>query len=252
MEYRPFKRQRAYEHVVEQLKEQILTNQFHPGEKLPAEHDLSKRFHVSRAVIRQALAILSMMGLVEIRHGSGSYAAESLGRLLSTSLELNLSIEKHSSRDSIYSLIELKEIVEAKAAGLAAERATADVIGTLERILVEMEKSLDCPPAFLEADFDFHLAVANGTNNQFIESIMRAILSLLRDVSPALVAPKKHLASCLEYHRAIHWAIQSGKPREATRAVINHIKHIEKREFSTWQPKDASAEERLTPAGSLG
>ncbi len=251
MEYRPFKRQRAYEYVLEQLKEQILTDQFQPGEKLPAEHDLSTRFHVSRAVIRQALAILSMMGLVEVRHGSGSYVAESLGRMLSTNLELSLSIEKDSSRDSIYNLIELKEILEAKAAGLAAERATADVINALEIIIAKMEEALDSPPAFLEADFDFHLAIANATNNQFIESIIRAILSLLRDVSPALVAPKKHLAACLEYHRGILKAIKNAEPREATRAVLNHIKHIEKREFSTWQAKDSSADKGLISAGEL-
>lgn len=237
VKYRPFKRRRAYEHVLEQMKEQILTHRFQPGEKLPTEYDLCQSFGVSRAVIRQAMTVLSMMGLIEIKQGSGSFVAEPLGRLVSTSVDLNLSIEKDSPRDSIYRLIEMKEILESRASALAAERATPALLRKMENCLETMERLLDEPIAFLKVDYEFHQAVADATNNHFIESFERAILDLMWKVSPALVAPKKELSVSLEYHRAIYKAIQEKDPREAARAALVHLKRIEKREFSLWQER---------------
>jgi DNA-binding FadR family transcriptional regulator len=243
--YRPFKRRRAYEHVLEEMKAQIRSGQLAPGEKLPSEHELCASFGVSRAAIRQALAVLNMMGLVEIRQGSRTFVSATPGRLISTSLELNLSIEKDSPRDSIYTLIEAKEIMETRAAELAAERANAEAIKDLEDSLGAMEEALDSPSAFLEADFRFHQNIARATDNQFLESMMGAIQSLLRDISPALIAPRRELVTCLGYHRDIYEAIRGGRPRDASRGVVKHIKHIEKGEFSTWLPSGPSPQKKL-------
>jgi GntR family transcriptional repressor for pyruvate dehydrogenase complex len=232
--YRPFRRRRAYEHVLEQMKAQILSGQFQPEEKLPTEYDLSQRFHVSRAVIQQAMAILSMMGLIEIKQGSGCYVCSSPGRLISTSLEFSLTVEKGSPTSSIISLLELKEMMESRAAFLAAQRVTPEIVSGLEQALEAMGQSLDSPTGFLKANYSFHQTIAQASGNCFMESIILAILRLVDDIIPDLVANPRELALDLAYHQDIFAAIRDGRPEEASQAIMNHILNIERQQFSLW------------------
>jgi GntR family transcriptional regulator, transcriptional repressor for pyruvate dehydrogenase complex len=232
--FSPFKRRQQYEHVLEEIRDRIRNGQLEPGAELPTEHELSQLFHVSRGAVRQAMTVLRIMGLVEIRPGNRTRVSESRGRLISTSLELSLSVEKDSRQNSIDTLIEAAETLERRAAELAAERASDESVAALEKNLEAMQKAIDSPSEFLDADTQFHQGIAAASQNQSIEAMLGAIRSLLHEITPTVIAPKKELLNRLEYHKMILAAIRSRNPLDASRAISKHIENIEKSWYSSW------------------
>jgi GntR family transcriptional regulator, transcriptional repressor for pyruvate dehydrogenase complex len=110
------------EHVLTYVRELIARGELRPGDRLPAERDLSTRLGVSRPTIRAGLRALSAMGVVKSRHGSGTYIPDGPPTLGSEPLRF-LAALHGLSRDDVY---EARRVLEVSAAGLAAKRASAE------------------------------------------------------------------------------------------------------------------------------
>ena len=132
--------------------------------KGPSERELAEHFTVSRGQIREALAILEAMQVIERRAKSGIYIRKDQRGIeqLAFFARAGLPVDPRQ----IYEAVEVRKIHEIKAAEMAAERATEENFATLERILEESEQRLEAGEQLASLDHDFHLEIVRATQNQ--------------------------------------------------------------------------------------
>ena len=130
--FKPIKKAKVYEEIVAKVKEMIEKGRFKSGDQLPVERELAEVFRVSRSSVREALRSLESQGFIESRQGDGTYIAsqpiESLVRPLASVI--------FTEKDDQMELFEMRRMIEPDLAYLAAERATEEEIGMLEKVLV--------------------------------------------------------------------------------------------------------------------
>lgn len=166
------------EEVLRRLKEMIISGQFGYGDKLPVEKRLSEIFGVSRATLREALAILAAEGWVTAKQGGGTYvkrvrAPESvkpLTRLLG------------GQNVAILEVMELRKILESEVAMLAAARATAEDITALKLTYQKMNDDILHGRLTMDSDYQFHFLLAKATQNSTILKMVTALHDLFDEV----------------------------------------------------------------------
>jgi DNA-binding FadR family transcriptional regulator len=153
--------------IAQQLRARILNESLAPGQRLPTEQELGAQFGVSRNVVREAIARLKLTGLVETRHGVGTFVCADIAlRPFEVShddlLDLSQLIHVHQLRIEI----------ESGAAALAATHRTAAQLESLRQSLKRLEQHADDWEAAAHTSVDFHLAVAHCANNPYFVRIM--------------------------------------------------------------------------------
>ena len=128
MPIQPINRQFVSEQVYEQLKHQLLTGEWKPGDKIPSENELAAAFGVSRVTVRHALQKLTALGLIETRVGEGAFVKEIKPGIYMN----NMYPLVYLGKDSVVEVMEFRTIIEVGAAGMAAERITDKDIEKLE------------------------------------------------------------------------------------------------------------------------
>lgn len=219
---------RVAEVIVQQLETLILAGVLRPGERLPAERELSERLEVSRPTLREALHILEEKGLVHSQHGGGTFVAKGLGASFSAPL-INL-FQSHP--DTALDYVEFRRNLEGMAAYYAALRRTDADCDILKRTFEAMEEAHQQEDPGDEADIDaeFHLAIAEAAHNVVLLHVVRALFGLLRE---GVFYNRDNLYSrrgvrnmLLEQHRAIYQAIVDGAPEEAREAAEAHLRFV--------------------------
>ncbi len=150
--------------VMNELTGRIRGGQYKTGEKLPTEPALMAEQGVSRTVVREAMSRLQAAGLVETRHGIGTFVLAPASTLdLSTVVTI---------RD-VLAMLELRISLETEAAGLAAMRRSAAQLTLMRRAVSDFEKGVAKGQSSVEADFEFHLQIALATQNKYFEDFYR-------------------------------------------------------------------------------
>src|SRR6188508_3121124 len=206
------------EHVVNHVRGLIERGTLRPGDRLPAERDLALQIGVSRPTIRAGLRTLAAMGVVRSRHGSGTYIPEGPPALNTDALSFLAALHGFT-RDEMY---EARRILEVGAAGLAADRATADQIATLAEEVASLFASLQEPRVFLVHDINFHRAVAAASGNPIVASLVEMVSALYyerRRQTAEQASPQDH-RDAAEMHRRIYQAIRA-RDAEAARQLMN-------------------------------
>jgi DNA-binding FadR family transcriptional regulator len=226
---RPAGRRNLVDIVGQQLREQIVGGVLKPGEKLPSESGLTDRYKVSRTVIREAIASMRADGLVEVRHGVGVFVRHAKPLPVAGLLDTDT-----GRISSIIEMLELRAAVETEAAGLAAaRRSPAQDEAIIERF-EDIDRAMERRVATSEADFEFHLAIADATNNpRFREFLQltgkRAIpRSFLQDQADE-IASADYLAGIQTEHRRIAEAISDRDEHGAREAMRLHLKGSQQR-----------------------
>jgi GntR family transcriptional regulator, transcriptional repressor for pyruvate dehydrogenase complex len=236
-ELRPLVARRASDEVAEQIRALIIAAGLHEGDRLPAERQLAETLHSSRVTVSQALRTLSMMGLVEIRRGSGAYVTRNPATVVSSSIAAALEIDP----DSAPELAQLRYWLERTAAfELQSVRDDDDLVAVadaLERLRRSVEGSAS---TYITADALFHAAIVRGAHNRYLsavyESVHNAVVKLSyadwieEDRMPywrqSPADTRRHIA----LHRDILSGIQSGDPAALDTALLHHhrvlIDHI--------------------------
>ncbi len=147
--------------VFAQIRDQIMDHTWPPGAKIPSEKTLAETLGVSRVSIREALHMLASLGLLESRHGEGTFVREYTGTAFLNTLLPSLVLDKLD----ILQVLEYRKIAEKGNVALAVERAGSAEIEELERSLRIMEENKADPRAFADADLSFHFLVAKATGN---------------------------------------------------------------------------------------
>src|SRR5688572_18993855 len=149
------------EQVVAHVRNLIERGALRPGDRLPAERELAAHVGVSRPTVRAGLRALAAIGVVQSRHGSGTYIPDGPPSLGTDALSFLAALHGFT-RDEMY---EARRILEVGAAGLAAERATPDQIATIAEEVTNLFAAMADPQVFLVHDINFHRAVAAASGN---------------------------------------------------------------------------------------
>ncbi|MGC8633609.1 MAG: FadR/GntR family transcriptional regulator [Candidatus Limnocylindrales bacterium] len=210
--------------VARALVGSILVGHFRPGEPLPASGDLAREFGVSRPVVREALKIVSTLGMVESRQGRFSRVSER-GSWNDLSAELlSARLETGAIGDVIADVLELRRLIETEAASLAAQRATAADLAAMRAHLDALAASVGDPQAYTVHDVAFHDAILRATHNRLLLQLidrMREVLVFARTIS--MTAQPNLLPDSQEGHLVLFEAIASHDPDAARRAMAEHL-----------------------------
>lgn len=206
--------------VFEQLRDRIMERTWSPGSKIPSENALALTFGVSRVSIREALQMLATLGLLETRHGGGTYVLEYSGAIFLNPLLPMLALDT----PDILHVLEYRKIVEKGIVSLVVKRAGSPEIAELEQAYRAMEEYKDDARAFAQADLSFHLALAKATGNPVVIKVNAVITDILK-VSMYGIVDSLGAKDGLQYHRSILDAI---KARDGVRAEALMEEHVER------------------------
>ncbi len=221
--YRTVKTSRLYEQIVQQVEESILKGQLKPGDQLPAERDLAQRFGVSRTAVREAVKALREKGLVEAYSGRGTFVTNGTSQAIRQSLDMMIRINQ---QDGLTHLAELRRMLEPEIAALAATRVEEQLLGTLREAVAAMERSLHDPDAYVEADLDFHLALAEAAGNPLILSLLDSIVGLLREQRARIFNVEGGPERGQFHHKRILAAVESRSAGAARQAMREHLEQV--------------------------
>ncbi|HTJ20051.1 MAG TPA: FadR/GntR family transcriptional regulator [Steroidobacteraceae bacterium] len=213
-------KQKLYQQVAESIATAIAKGRYAPGSRLPAERDLAEEFKVSRPTIREAMIALEIRGLVGAKKGSGIYVTATLPDLTSTTPELDV---------GAFELIEARTLFEGEAAALAATAIDAQQLDELRKLLVEMEQAGETSAA-LDADKQFHLAIAKATGNSVVVSVVE-MLWTIREQSPLCVhmfakARREGVTPRVNEHQLIVDALAAHDPQAARDTMRSHLRRV--------------------------
>jgi GntR family transcriptional regulator, transcriptional repressor for pyruvate dehydrogenase complex len=204
--------------LVRELRSWVYRGLIKPGEQLPPERQLASSLHVSRGSLRLALRALHLMGVLEIRHGSGTYLAKGSENILNQPQNLLVPLRGVSFAE----VFEARRAVEMEAAAGAALRATEGNLRKLSRELELMQSSLNNPAAYLRHDLAFHRNVAIASGNSVFLWIIELACKVIKEAWLARSRTRK-LTETLAEHRTILRAIEMRDPEGARSAMLKHL-----------------------------
>lgn len=176
--YKVVQTSRLYEQIVVQIEESITKGVLKEGDQLPAERELALQFGVSRTAVREAVKALREKGLVEAYPGKGTFITNGTGNSIRQTLDRMIRV---GQPEGTANLAEVREILEPDIAALAATRADEENIAAMREAIAVMDSARQDADAFIEADLDFHLALAEAASNPLILSLIDSIVGLLRE-----------------------------------------------------------------------
>ncbi len=221
--YLPIQPERLYERIVSQIEERIVTGELKTGDQLPPEPELARQFGVSRTAVREAIKALREKQLVEVRAGRGTFITNSTPGAMRHSLGL---LMKFGGPDGSANLVEVREILEPEIAALAATRITDDYIAAMQEAINTMDTALEDADRFVEADLDFHLALAEATQNPLIPLLMDSIIDLLREERKRTGLVEGGLERGQLHHKKILKAVMRRDPKAARQSMQEHLEQV--------------------------
>jgi DNA-binding FadR family transcriptional regulator len=209
-------RRSASDEVRAQLVGLIESGQLQVNDRLPSEAELSRRFGVSRPIVREALGRLQALGLTESRPGSGTYVASNVTKLT-----------VHFGQYSASDLNEVRRCLEVPAARLAASRRTSQDIDRLNSILGEHERASTAEEV-IAFDGQFHCAIASATGNLLFVRLLEDVQETLREQTLAVSTLRNRGAGAAREHRAVVKAIVERDGDAAAAAMEQHLDAVER------------------------
>jgi GntR family transcriptional regulator, glc operon transcriptional activator len=212
--------------VAQRIEALIVEGALKVGQLIPSERLLVRKLGVSRTALREGLKLLSARGMIDTQHGRGSYVASLCGRPETMPVLQLLG----SQPRTLFDLFEMRQLLEADAARLAAERATpADLILITRRYneMVEAGNTQDDPSQHARLDYAFHLAICEASHNAVLVHTLRSLTDLLLSSVFAsinnLYHRETHRHSIDAQHARLYRAIMRRHPTGARKAASDHI-----------------------------
>jgi DNA-binding FadR family transcriptional regulator len=218
-----------YEQVCELIETRIVEGDLQVGDKLPTEKEMAELYQVSRTVIREAMKVLKEKGWIETRVAKGTFVVDNVAKNVRDSFDAVLRMDEASG---FRYLLEVREILEPEVAALVASRADDSQRARLQQAIDRMDSSLELPDnidEFLDADFTFHMSLAESTGNPLIPMIISPLFKLLRDQQAYYSSNVKEGPHRSQVnHKLIMGAIARADAVGARRYMIEHIHQVRK------------------------
>lgn len=249
MPFEKIQAEKISQSVIRQIESLILRGILRPGERLPAERELSDKLGVSRPSLREAVAELQQRGLLSSKAGSGIYVADVLGSAFSPAL-----VALFGSHDeAVFDYISFRRDLEGLAAERAARRASDTDLAVVDAVFRKMEAAHEKRDPTDEArlDAEFHLAIIEASHNVIMLHMMRSMFDLLREGvfynRQTMFKSRTTRDMLLRQHAAINTALQARDPQGARAAVEAHMTYVEQAmgDIRRATANDAIARKRL-------
>ncbi|MER7787189.1 FadR/GntR family transcriptional regulator [Streptomyces sp. NPDC097640] len=228
---RPMARQRLYQQVLERLRAYAAEGGLRAGDRLPPERELARRLGISRASVKQAVVVLEVQGLVEVRQGGGTY-------LLRDELDAEPVERLVERRRRLPDVLDAREALETKIAELAAERRTDEDLAAMESALDWMEDEIESDRHGTEGDRRFHEAVTAAAHSPLLAEFMRSIADQIGESRAESLRQPGRPRRSLAQHQRILDAIVAGNPRAAATAMRRHLRTVAQVRLLSWNPDD--------------
>ena len=216
--------------VMNDLTSKIRNGLYKPGEKLPTEPEVMAEQGVSRTVVREAISRLQAAGLVETRHGVGTFVLTA-----SSASKHPLDFSTVVTIRDVLAMLELRISLETEAASLAAVRRTEDELERMKAALAAFEDGAKKGESSIAADYQFHLQIALATHNKYFEDFYRhlgttTIPRTRLDTSQFAPEPgQSYLLRTNREHENILDAIARQDPQAAGAAMRMHLSNSRER-----------------------
>ena len=226
----PANRSRQAQQAIQaRIKELILEQRLNTGDPMPTEIELVEALGVGRNSIREALKALQAVGIVEVRHGFGTYVGDCSLDPFADALVFRGRRSLRGDRREMYEIAALRQALEA---GLIGQLVTVIDDESLEKLaacLHELEKYAGQGEAGDAADRAFHDQLYAPIGKQLMSQLLRVFWDVFHDLSHELTPPTEDPESIIAVHRAIYDAVAARDPERASAAMIEHFKGIEER-----------------------
>jgi GntR family transcriptional repressor for pyruvate dehydrogenase complex len=226
MGFETIRKSTAPEMVVEQILDKIDKGELEPGGQLPSQRELAQLFGVGRSSVREATNALVVMGYLEVTQGRGTFICKDLPGSGPSTARLQTAL----AAGNILDLMEARELLECKSCLLAAERADEARIKPMERALQQARDAAnDDYPGFLDADLQFHYALAEATENDVICEMMKLLIEKVLDHHARLRT--KYLSSnfrtlSIETAARVIAHVRAGEGDQAAEWMCKHLNAI--------------------------
>lgn len=214
----------ALDSALQALRRLIGTGEFAPGQRLPSEAELGAQLGVSRSSLREAIRMLAALGVLVVRHGSGTYVTELRAADLVSSLHLTVGL---LPLEGLLDLYEMRRVLEGHATGQAAARRADAIMPVLDEILTELEL-VDDPAKASELDGRFHTLIDEAAGNPALTALLSVFRRRGRNYQifghPGTTAVK---VVSDRGHRSIYRALLDRDPGAAEAAAADHVAQTE-------------------------
>jgi GntR family transcriptional repressor for pyruvate dehydrogenase complex len=210
--------------AINKIKEMIVSGELSPGDRLPKEADLADRLGLSRNSLREAVKALSLIHVLDVRQGDGTYVTSLDPGLLLDALSFLVDFHRD---DTVLEFFEVRRILEPAATALAAERMSDADIGKLQVLLDELSTA-PTVEALIANDLEFHRRIAAGAGNAVLASLIDGLSGpttrarIWRGLTQSGAVPKTR-----EQHQAILDAIAARRPDLARSWATVHVAGVE-------------------------
>ncbi|SFE68769.1 FadR/GntR family transcriptional regulator [Succiniclasticum ruminis] len=199
----------------------VMDGTIHKGDKIPSERELSEQLGIGRSTLREAIKVLVMLGLLEIRQGQGTYISEGNDGFYTAPLSWGLII----GFKSVSEIAEIRVILESEAARLATQRGGNQDMKQLDKIIANMHDAVEGNDvkAFTVADVEFHMTIVQATGNAAIVQMLKTIRRLLEIWIEKVLVDKSSMLITLKEHEAVYEHMRLGDAEGACEAMRKHI-----------------------------
>ncbi len=206
--------------IILNIKELILHKNLEPGDKLPSERVLCKKFNITRKNLREAINKLEYYELVKCVPQTGTYIASVGQTALNGIINGIVSLKQQDFK----SLVETRLMLEAKTSYLAAKNRTEEDLLEIESTLINYKTKINLGEDALEEDLLFHLAIAKASDNSTLNALMLQIMPKIIFVfEDTRVCNEDDLSDEIIKHEAIFNAIKLKEPLKAQKAMEEHF-----------------------------
>ena len=210
--------------LVDRLVDAITGGTLKAGDRLPTEKEMIATYGVSKTVIREAVAALRSSGYVFTRHGVGTFVAD-----FSRHRVFQIAGDDVESIHEIVNILQFRIAIETESAALAAEYATEQDLADIDAALRRFEDDVASGSQAIDADFEFHRAIARATKNplfvRFLDFLGSVAIprSRLGEAAAMHMPQKRYLRKLQNEHRRIQQAIVERRPVRARKAIRDHL-----------------------------
>jgi GntR family transcriptional repressor for pyruvate dehydrogenase complex len=217
-------REAVPQQIVSRLLDLIQQRHLGPGDRLPAERELAASMGVSRSSLREALRALTVLGVTDMRHGTGTYVSSLEPELLVRPLSFVLSLSEQASDQ----LFEARKVVEPAMAALAARRIDDDALTRLDGCVARARATIGDAEAFMETDIELHDTIREAAGNAILGRFMESIRALGLASRRRTGARRAVQEQSLKDHRAIVKALRARDADRASAAMLRHLGNVER------------------------
>ncbi|GAA3993936.1 FadR/GntR family transcriptional regulator [Allokutzneria multivorans] len=207
------------------VRSMIASGELRPGDRLPREADLAERLGLSRNSLREAVKALSLVRVLDVRQGDGTYVSSLRADELLGALSFVLDL--HRGDESVLEVLEVRRVLEPAAAAMAATKAGAEDIAALEALCEESERA-DSVERLVEQDLEFHRRIAQISGNAYLARLLDTLAGptvrarIWRGISQGGATDRT-----IAEHRSIIAALAAGEPELARSWSTVHVAGVE-------------------------